>query len=207
MRVGRGAALRSIVTHTVLALALLPAAILAHDIIAGPLRANPYPPLIRESGLWSMRLLVVGLAVRPATALSGLGGLMRQRRTIGLLAAAYALLHLAAWATDYGFAWAFLGSELLTRPYLAVGAVAALLLVPLTATSTKAAVRRLGGRAWQRLHRLVYPAAIAAYVHFLLATAVVPGPEHLVDGALLGGLLVWRYVKRGSLRGGTERPA
>jgi sulfoxide reductase heme-binding subunit YedZ len=198
--------LRRIARYTVIASALLPAAILAHDITAGPLRANPYPSLIRESGLWSMRLLILGLAVRPAAALSGRGGLVRQRRTIGLLAAAYALLHLAAWAADYGFAWSFLGGELLARPYLAIGAGAALLLVPLAATSTKAAVRRLGGQAWQRLHRLVYLAAIAAYTHFLLATAV-PRPEHLADGALLGGLLVWRLIKRGSLRGGTERPA
>ena len=189
-----------------IAVALLPAAILAHDIIVGPLRANPYPSLIRESGLWSMRLLVLGLAIQPAVALSGRGGLMRQRRTIGLLAAAYAVLHLIAWAADYGFAWAFLGGELLARPYLAIGAGGALLLAPLTATSTKAAVRRLGGQAWQRLHRLVYPAAILACVHFLLATAV-PGPEHLADGVLLGWLLVWRLMKRGSLRGGTERPA
>jgi methionine sulfoxide reductase heme-binding subunit len=206
VRVGRSPALRSIATYTILALALAPAAILAHDITVGPLRANPYPSLIRESGLWSVRLLVLGLAVRPAAVLSGRGGVIRQRRTIGLLAAAYALLHLAAWAADYGFAWAFLGREILARSYLAVGAFTALLLAPLAATSTKAAVRRLGGQAWQRLHRLAYPAALAAYVHFLLATPV-PGPEHLADGALLGGLLVWRLTKRGSLRGGTERPA
>jgi sulfoxide reductase heme-binding subunit YedZ len=144
--------------------ASLPLLVLARAVFWGALAADPYPPAIQETGLWSLRLLLAGLALSPLARAAGWSWPLDLRRMVGLFAAFYALVHLLVWAKDYGFDWPFLASEVAARTYLAVGLAGALLLAPLAATSTDRSVRRLGARVWRRLHWLIYPAAALAYI-------------------------------------------
>jgi sulfoxide reductase heme-binding subunit YedZ len=178
-----------------LALALMPAASLAWRLHAGQLDANPYAAIIRESGLWSLRLLVIGFAITPLAVLGGWPALARLRRMLGLLAAGYAALHVAAWAKDYGFAWAFLWDEIMARRYLTIGFIAGLALVPPSLTSGETARRWLGERAWRRLHRLVAVAIGGGALHYAMA-----GRAGLIEwvtyGAALALLFGWRVARR-----------
>lgn len=175
-------------------LAAAPAAALALDFAAGTL-ATPYRTILRETGLWSMRLLTLGLLLSPLARVSGSAILAAPRRMLGLFAAAYAFAHGWAWCRQYGYDWGFLLGEL-PRPYLLAGLAALLMLVPLVATSNAAARARLGA-AWARLHRLAVPIAVLAALHFLLSRALPPR-ESLVHAALLAlalaerGLSAWR---------------
>jgi sulfoxide reductase heme-binding subunit YedZ len=189
----------------IFALLAVPLLLMADDAFLTPLSANPYPTAIRDSGLWSMRLLVLGLALSPWQAAGGTAGVIKLRRMVGLYAAFYAALHLAIWCKKYGFDWSFLASEIAARLYLLVGLVALLLLVPLGATSNRAALRRLGGRAWRRLHWLVYPAALLALWHYLLAGRLYDR-ELVFDIVILALLLLWR-VHRALRPAGARRRA
>lgn len=159
----------------------LPAVDLLLAFATGAL-ASPYRTILRETGLWSARLLVAGLLLSPIARLTGLAWLTAPRRMIGLYAAFYAFVHAWAWCRQYGYDWAFLLGEL-PRLYLLLGLAAVLLLVPLTLTSNAAARRRLGAH-WARLHQLAWPIAVAAVLHFIL-TRAIPPRESLVHAALL----------------------
>jgi sulfoxide reductase heme-binding subunit YedZ len=175
-------------------LAAAPGVALALDLASGVL-ATPYRTILRETGLWSMRLLVLGLLLSPLARLSGSALLAAPRRMVGLFAAAYAFAHGWAWCRQHGYDWGFLLGEL-PRAYLLAGLAALLLLVPLVATSSALARARLGA-AWARLHRLAIPVAILAAIHFLLSRALPPR-ESLVHAALLAlalaerGVVAWR---------------
>src|SRR5579872_984045 len=120
--------------------AVQPLLSLARGVFWGALAADPYPPVIQSTGLWSLRLLLVGLTLSPLARAAGWGWPLDIRRMVGLFAALYALVHLLVWGKDYGFDWSFLASEVALRAYLAVGFAGALLLVPLAATSTDGSV-------------------------------------------------------------------
>jgi sulfoxide reductase heme-binding subunit YedZ len=187
---------RRLLKSMVFAAALLPLVQLALAVFWGPLAADPYPPAIRETGLWSVRLLLLGLALSPVARSAGWGWPLYLRRMVGLFAAFYALLHLLIWAKDYGFDWPFLAGEALARTYLAVGLASAALLVPLAVTSTDGSVRRLGARVWRRVHWLVYPAVGLAYLHFVMAGRFTRA-EVLLEGILLALLAAWRLLRAG----------
>lgn len=184
--------------------ALLPAGWLALQMHAelvrgtGALGADPVAAIEHFLGLWALRMLVLGLAVTPLRQLTGLTVLLRFRRMLGLYAFFYASLHFTAWIVlDLRGYWTQLFTEIVERPYIAVGFLAWLLLVPLAATSTQGAMRRLG-RAWGRLHRLVYAAAILAVLHFWwLVKSDIREPA-LYAGlvALLLGWRAWRAASR-----------
>lgn len=147
---------------------LLPLSYLTWRAFTGGLGANPIEAISRDTGAWTLRLLLATLAITPLRRLSGRAGLIRYRRMLGLFAFFYACLHLLAYVVlDQFFAWHAIAADILKRPYLTVGALAFALLVPLALTSTQAMMRRLGGRRWQRLHRLVYPAAVLGVLHYL----------------------------------------
>jgi sulfoxide reductase heme-binding subunit YedZ len=150
-----------------LVLALLPLARLGYLIASDDLGANPVEFVIRSLGTWTLVLLCATLTVTPLRLLTGWAWLLRLRRMLGLTTFAYATLHLLAFAgIDHRFDWAVLWTEVVKRPYITAGMAAFLLLLPLALTSTNAMVRRLGGRAWQRLHRLVYLVALLAILHY-----------------------------------------
>jgi sulfoxide reductase heme-binding subunit YedZ len=120
--------------------------------------------------LWTLRLLAVTLAVTPARQLFGLAALAKYRRMFGLFVFFYVAIHVATWTwADAGFDVGYMLKEIRKHRYILVGMLGFLLLVPLAITSTKGWIRRLGGARWNRLHRLIYPAAVAGTVHYLWA--------------------------------------
>ncbi len=171
---------------------LLPLAALVWAGFRGALGANPVETITHDTGQWALRLLLATLAVTPVRRLTGWAPVVRLRRMLGLFAFFYAALHLATYLwLDQFFAWGAIAEDVLKRPYITVGFAAFLLLVPLAATSTQAMVRRLGGRRWRLLHRLVYPAAALAVLHLLwLVKADLREP--LVYAAILALLLAAR---------------
>lgn len=183
-----------LVRVAVFLLAAAPGAALALDLAAGAL-ATPYRTILHETGLWSMRLLVLGLLLSPLARLARSDLPAVPRRMVGLFAAAYGFAHGWAWCRQYGYDWGFLLGEL-PRPYLLAGLAALLLLAPLVATSN-AASRAWLGAAWARLHRLALPIAILAAAHFMLSRALPPR-ESLVHAALLALALAERaFAARG----------
>jgi sulfoxide reductase heme-binding subunit YedZ len=170
----------------------------------GGLGANPVEEILHLAGDWALTFLLLGLAVTPARRLTGWGRLVKVRRLLGLFAFFYALAHFLVYLVlDQGLAWSFILEDVLERPFITVGFGAFLLLVPLAATSTRGWIRRLG-RRWQTLHRLVYPAATLAVVHFywkVKADTFWP----LVVAVILVVLLVARLPWRRWLEGGQGR--
>lgn len=159
---------------------------------------GPDPAKALEHGLgeWALRLIILGLAITPLRQTLGLNW-VRYRRAVGLLAFFYVLLHLLAYMVlDQGLDWAAIGTDILKRPYITIGMLGFILLVPLAVTSSNAMIRRLGGARWRRLHKLVYPAAFAGAAHYLLLVKSWP-LEPIIYAALVLALLAWRLLPRG----------
>ena len=161
---------------------------------------DPADELVRTLGIWGLRILLLTLAVSPASRLFKQPRLVRYRRQVGLWAFTYVLLHFMSYlGVLAGFDPAAIAADLVKRPYITVGFGAVLLLIPLAATSTRGWQRRLG-RRWRLLHRLVYPAAIAAWIHLLWLSkggfmdAFIYGS---VLALLFGERLMRYYVLRG----------
>ncbi|WP_138472288.1 protein-methionine-sulfoxide reductase heme-binding subunit MsrQ [Poseidonocella sp. HB161398] len=148
-------------------LSVLPVAWLLWQGATGRIGIEPVEAVEHRLGLWTLWLLVAGLAVTPLRRLAGVN-LMRFRRAIGLIAVFYLVCHMAVWAIldvqGLQAAWA----DIVKRPYITIGMAAFLLLVPLALTSSNAAIRWLGGRRWRQLHRLVYPAVLLGALHFAM---------------------------------------
>ena len=172
------------------------------------LGANPVTQLEIETGLWTMRFLAITLAVTPVREVTGLGALARYRRMFGLFTFFYATLHVSTWVgVDWFFDWRAMGEEIVERKFILVGMLTFLLLVPLAITSTKGWIRRLGGRRWNRLHRLVYVAAITATIHYLWAVkkdTFFPVVYFVLFAVLLGYRLRQAWLAR---RSRAARPA
>ena len=177
-----------------------PAVGLAIGFLRDALGPDPIEELTHATGAWALRFLLASLAVTPARKLLGLPGLAPYRRTLGLAAFGYACLHVATYvALDWFFDWAEIWEDVAERPYVTAGFAAFVALVPLAFTSTRAAMRRLGGPRWRRLHRLVYLAAGLALVHFVwLVKKDLREPA--IYAGILAVLLVARAVPDGGLR-------
>ena len=165
----------------VLVLAVLgvaaPGAVLAWRWFHSGLGANPVEALHHGLGQWTLRFLLGALAVSPIVRWAGVGWLMPARRVVGLAAFGYGVAHLVVWASlDYDWQWREILVEVLQRPFIAWGLAALLLMTPLALTSTRGAVRRLGGSRWRALHQLIYPAAAAGVFHFMLKALPKEGP-------------------------------
>lgn len=148
-------------------LCLAPALWLAAGAWRGSLGVNPIEKVTLETGQWTLRLLAATLAVTPLRRLAGWPELIRFRRMLGLFAFFYACLHALTYVwLDQFFDWAEIARDIVKRPFITAGALSFAAMVPLAVTSTRRWIARLGGRRWQRLHRLVYLAAAAGVVHF-----------------------------------------
>jgi sulfoxide reductase heme-binding subunit YedZ len=135
--------------------------------VSDRLGANPIELVERGLGKAALVMLLLTLTVTPLRWLTGWAWLLRLRRMLGLFAFFYATLHVAAYVVlDHWFDWPAIVADIVKRPYLTFGFAAFVLLLPLAATSTHAMVRRLGGRNWQRLHRIVYLIAVLAVLHY-----------------------------------------
>ncbi len=162
--------------------------------VTDQLGADPQNVLERALGLWALRFLIAGLAITPLRQFGGLS-LFRFRRAVGLLAFYYATLHLSVYMLlDKGLDVASIVADIIKRPYITVGMLAFVILVPLAVTSNSPMIRRLGHR-WRKLHRLVYLAAAAAALHFIMLVKVW-SPEPLIYAALVAALLLLRLVDR-----------
>lgn len=173
---------------------LLPAAWLLWAAITDQLGANPAEALIRSLGDWTLRALVLVLAITPLRVLGGWPTLARLRRMLGLFVFFYASLHWLAYAWfDMGFDWSEVLVDIPKRPFILVGTLAWLLLLALATTSFNSAIRVLGAARWRVLHRAVYAVAGLAILHFFWMRAGKNDfGEVLVYAVVLGGLLGWR---------------
>ena len=178
------------------ALCLLPCAWLVYAAFANRLGANPAEALIRATGDWTLRLLCLSLAVTPLRRWLALPALARFRRMLGVYTFFYAALHLLCYAGfDMGFELADIARDVARRPFILVGMCAFALLLVLAATSWNRAIRWLGGRRWQRLHRSVYAVAGLAVLHFFWMRAGKNDfGEVAVYAAILAALLLARLL-------------
>lgn len=178
----------------VFAAALGPVFYLAWGAASGGLGANPIEAITRETGTWTLRFLLITLAVTPLRRLTGLNSVIRFRRMLGLFAFFYGTLHLFTYLwLDQFFDLAAIAKDVYKRPFITAGMTAFLSMLPLAVTSTTGMIRRMGGKAWRRLHRLAYLAALAGVVHYWwLVKLDVTRPQ--IYAALLAVLLGARAV-------------
>lgn len=187
-------------------LALYPIAALTARILIDPssLGANPAETILHFTGDWTLRFLLLSLAITPLRRITMIGGLIRFRRLLGLFAFFYAVVHLASYiAFDRYFVLNEIVADIIKRPFITVGFASLVLMVPLALTSTRGAVLRLGGARWQDLHRLVYVVAILGVLHFwwLVKRDIT---EPLIYAGILALLLGYRVIakaKKRSVRG------
>ncbi len=176
-------------------LCLIPLLALSYRAYSGTLSANPIKDITEETGTWTLRFLVATLAVTPLRRL-GWNGIIRYRRMIGLFAFFYACLHFTTYIwLDQFFDFQGMLADVAKRPFITAGFTAFVMLIPLAVTSTKKMIRRLGGKRWQVLHRLIYVAAVAGVIHYLwLVKADTRRPiTYGVIVAFLLGFRVWKY--------------
>lgn len=158
------------------------------------LGANPAEYLIRATGDWTLRFLCITLAVTPLRVATAIPELLRMRRMLGLFVYFYVSIHLLCYGwLDMGFEWIDIAADIAKRPFILVGFTAFVLLTPLAATSFNRAIRSLGARRWQMLHRIVYGIALLAVLHFYWMRAGKSNfAEVIVYGGILAALLLWR---------------
>lgn len=176
----------------VLVLALLPGAALAWLLATGQMGAEPFKQANREAGLLAYRMLLFTLLVSPLRIVADWPQIVQVRRMLGLVTLGYALAHLGLYVAHMNGDLAKVASEIVARIYLAIGFVALVGLSLLGATSTDAAIRRMG-RGWKRLHRIVVPIALLGLVHFFLQSKADVSEPTLMAGLLLW-LLSWRAL-------------
>ena len=176
----------------VFVLLVLPGLWIAYRYYTGTIGGNALKAVVRETGLWGIRFLVLTLAVTPLRRTLVWPKLVTTRRMIGVAAFVYSALHLLAYFADMAFEWTAIGSEIVLSFYLLVGTIGLLAMVPLTITSTDAMVRRLGGHQWRRLHQAVYAVGVLAMLHFYLLLSKL----HTDEAQILAGLLLWLLLYR-----------
>jgi DMSO/TMAO reductase YedYZ heme-binding membrane subunit len=190
----------------------VPATLLGWDACHHQLGANPVNFAILTTGLMALIFLMLTLAVTPLRKITGLNWIIFSRRTLGLYAFFYALLHfLIFFSLDRGFSIPSTLTEMVKRKYLILGSTALLLMVPLAVTSTNAMIKRLGGKRWRALHRLAYVAAIAGVIHYYMqvkADVRQPFAFAVVLAILLGYRLVvcWRRPQTTSVTPAVDKP-
>lgn len=177
-------------------LCLVPAARLGWKAFHGGLGPNPIEFITHETGDWILIFLVLTLAITPARKLLGFPDLIRFRRMVGLFAFFYSFLHFGTWiGLDKFFDWPEMVADVAKRRYITVGFTGFLLMIPLAVTSTAGWVRRLGGKRWQALHRLIYLTAVAGVVHYYwLVKSDVRKP--VMYGSMVFLLLAYRVTVR-----------
>jgi sulfoxide reductase heme-binding subunit YedZ len=175
-------------------LCLGPAFVLTWKGFHGDLGANPIDVITRTTGRWTLTFLLITLSVTPVRKLSGLTWLIRYRRMLGLFAFFYGSLHLMTYVwLDKFFNVHEMLHDIAKRRFITAGMTAWFLMLPLALTSTKGWIRRMGGKRWQMLHRLIYFSAAAGVVHFIwLVKADLRRP--LTYGAVLAALLTYRVI-------------
>jgi sulfoxide reductase heme-binding subunit YedZ len=178
------------------ALCLSPVSLLAWKATHDELGANPLSEITLSTGHWTLYLLLITLAITPLRKITGWNWLIRFRRPIGLFAFFYGCLHLTTYLWfDKFFDVHEIVKDIYKRPFITVGFTAWVLMLPLALTSTAWSIRKLGGKRWQKLHRLIYASAIAGVIHFWwLVKRDITRPEILAS--ILTALLLFRIIDR-----------
>ena len=185
------------------AVCAVPALALLAGAMTNQLGANPAEKLIKETGEWALRWLWLTLAISPLRDVASLPALLRYRRTLGVTAFVYAALHFTAYAgLDKGLVIDDIVKDILKRNFILVGVVALVLMTPLALTSFNAAVRALGGKRWQALHKLTYAIALLGLLHFYWKKSAKNDlGEVMVYAVILAVLLGWRVMRKGGVLG------
>jgi sulfoxide reductase heme-binding subunit YedZ len=174
---------------------VLPAFWIAYQAATDDLGARPVTEAIHQAGDWTLRFLLITLAITPAQRILNYPRIVLARRTLGVASAAYAVLHLSLYVLDQHFDLLKVASEIVLRIYLLIGALALTGLIALASTSTDAAIRRLGSQRWHALHRVVYGLAALAVVHFFIQSKL-----NIYEPVLMAGCLIWLLAYRGLFR-------
>jgi methionine sulfoxide reductase heme-binding subunit len=187
---------------TVFIALFLPVSWTAIEAATGNLGARPLTEAIHQQGLWTIRLILIALAITPLKAILQWPRLILVRRMVGVAAFAYIILHFLLFIADENFNLATVASEIVKRIYLTIGFTALVGLAALAATSTDGMVRRLG-RKWQTLHRLVYLICLLGLIHYSMQSKLEQWEPTIADGIfvwLMGyRLLAWKFAVRGRL--------
>jgi methionine sulfoxide reductase heme-binding subunit len=178
---------------------VLPALWIAYQAVTGDLGVRPVTEAIHQAGDWALRFLLITLAITPAQRILNYPRIILARRTLGVASAAYAVLHLSLYVIDQHFDLFKVASEIVLRIYLLIGALALTGLIALAATSTDAAISRLGSGRWHALHRLVYGIALIGAVHFFMQSKL-----DLYEPVLMAGFLIWLLAYRALYRRNRE---
>lgn len=189
--------LKPVVKPLVFLLCLIPFAWLVFRVFTQDLGANPQEALIRATGDWTLRFLCIVLAVTPLRTISNTPQLARFRRMLGLFVYFYVVIHLLSYSWfDMGFDVADIAKDIYKRPFILVGFAAFVFLTPLALTSFNRAIKTLGAKRWQLLHKLVYVIAGLGILHFFwMRSGKNDFNEVFVYAAILGVLLGWRVVQ------------
>jgi sulfoxide reductase heme-binding subunit YedZ len=189
---------RRVPTWVIYVLGLVPLGLLVWGAVSGGLGPDPVKAIERSLGERGLQFLLASLTITPLRRL-GLN-LVRFRRALGLLAFVYVALHLTAWVwLDMGLRWSEMAADLTKRPFVIVGMIGFVVMIPLAATSWNGAIRRIGAAAWTRLHKLAYVAILAGVVHLALLSKVWT-TEVLVYVGLALGLLAARLIPKVGMR-------
>lgn len=180
-------------------LCLVPLGALVLRAVQGQLTANPIEFITHTTGDWTLRFVVITLAISPLRRIPRMGALIRFRRILGLFAFFYGCLHFSTWiGLDKFFAWTEMWKDVQKRRFITVGFTGFVLMIPLAITSTAGWIRRMGGGRWQLLHRAIYVTAVAGVIHYYwLVKSDIRKP--LQYAAMVGVLLSWRlgsWLKR-----------
>ncbi len=197
MVLNRGLLLKPAAKAVLFALCLVPLAWLAYGIVTNNLGANPAEYLVRSTGDWTLRFLCIVLLVTPLRVITSTPQLARFRRMLGLFVYFYVVLHLLSYSWfDMSFDVGDIVKDIIKRPFILVGFSAFLLLTPLAATSFNRAIKALGAKRWQLLHKLVYVVAGLGILHFFwMRSGKNNFTEVFIYAAILSVLLGWRVVQ------------
>lgn len=201
---------RRVIKPAVFLACLVPFSQLVYGAFWGDLGANPVETITLTTGIWTLRLLVITLAITPARWLTKWSPIILFRRMIGLFAFFYGTLHFMTYfVLDQSLMFDGLWEDVMKRPYITMGFTAFVLLIPLALTSTKGWIRRLGGYRWNLLHRLIYVSAILGVIHYWWKVKLdTTNPRYyaIIVGTLLG-VRIWRAIsRRQSARAGQPSP-
>lgn len=176
--------------------ALLPLGLLGIDALRGKLGANPIEFFLRTTGVLTLLFVLITLAVTPIRKAFGWNEAIKLRRMLGLYAFFYGSIHLVTYiGFERGLSVSGTVGDVIQRPFIAIGMTAFLMMVPLAVTSTSAMVKRLGGKRWQRLHRLTYVVAVLGVIHFwMIVKSDVFYP--VIFGSVVAALLGYRLIVR-----------
>lgn len=188
-RSGRLSPLKAVVFLALFA----PLGFMYRDYLQGLYTARLAMEINHALGLWAIRLLVLTLAITPLRQSLQWSGLIQVRRMIGVAAFCYALAHFAAYFVDQKFNLWFVAREIVLRFYLTIGFGVLVALLALAVTSTDGMLRRMGGKAWRKLHQLTYPAVLMAIVHYFLQSKAGPAEATVLAG-IFGWAMVWRAL-------------